>query len=639
MALLQIAEPGQSPNPHESERGASAPLGVGIDLGTTRSMVALVEHGAPKILPDPLNLHNTLLPSAVRYAASGKVCVGKAALDHNNTGSTNDALSIRSVKRFMGRALADINFAHPYTLKGDAGDMPTFVTPQGNKTPVEVSADILKALKARVENALGREATGAVVTVPAYFDEAQREATRMAANLAGLPLLRLLNEPTAAAVAYGLDMPSTTADSAANKAQHYLIYDLGGGTFDVSILRMEKGVFEVLATGGHTALGGDDIDRMVAKWLKNKANITNPTPAEQEALETKARALKEQLTKQQSSKISHNDWQGTLTQEALAHIAKPVTELTLKLCARVLRDAGLQANELDEVVLVGGSTRMPAVQQAVDGFFERKSLCRINPDEVVALGAAIIANQLVGNSQNNKNLLLDVTPLSLGLETMGGLVERIIPRNTPIPVARKQAFTTYQDGQTGMVIHILQGEREQVENCRSLGRFTLSSIPPMKAGVARIEVTFNVDADGLLTVSARETTTGKISHIDVKPSFGLSAADQERLLKEGFEFAEDDKQARMALEAKVEAQREILALKAALEEHGELLDAQETRYLTDTMLELETHFTDNAHLTNTAKTSELNRRLKAHSDAFAEKIMNQAISHGLAGSKAADWSG
>lgn len=630
MALLQIAEPNQTANPHEHK------YGVGIDLGTTRSMVALLRSGLVSVIADANDPANTLLPSVVRYAEN-RTCIGQPALKPSDNHA--NAVTIRSVKRFMGRSKADIRFAHPYQLIGDDTSMPAFVTPQGNKTPIEVSADILRQLNARAEAAIDTNITGAVITVPAYFDEAQRQATRDAAKLANIPVLRLLNEPTAAAIAYGLDTDST-ANEATTDEKHYLIYDLGGGTFDASILKLNKGVFEVLATGGHTALGGDDIDRLIAKWIKDQTHTSDISPDDQEALELSARKIKEQLTDTDSVTF---DWAGftlKLNKTDLVNIIDPVLSRTLKVCKRVLRDAHLQTQMLDEVILVGGSTRMPTVQTAIATFFEREPLCSQNPDEVVALGAAKLANQLVGNTDSGEsNLLLDVTPLSLGLETMGGLVEVLIPRNTPIPIAKQQTFTTYQDGQTAMKIHVLQGERDQVAHCRSLGEFNLTGIPPLKAGVARIDVVFNIDADGLLSVSASEASTGVKAHIDVKPAYGLSEADMQRILSESHEFAATDKNMRAFLESKVETERELLALDAALLEHQHLLNEQETTQLQQAMQAIKAFMAQNVDNTtaNAEIFKQLTNALKPHSDDFASKIMNSGIQQGLAGSKTDDW--
>ncbi|GAA5002725.1 Fe-S protein assembly chaperone HscA [Acinetobacter puyangensis] len=615
MALLQIAEPGQSSSPHEHR------VGIGIDLGTTNSLVASVRSSTPIILKD--EHQHSLLPSIVHYGEQdtfvGNPAKALISLDPSNT--------IVSVKRFMGRSKADIRFQHPYQLQGTDQEMPSFITRQGSKTPVEISAQILSTLKQRAESSLGHEITGAVITVPAYFDEAQRQATRDAAQLIGLNVLRLLNEPTAAAIAYGLDQNSQIAED-----QNFAIYDLGGGTFDISILRFSKGVFEVLATGGHTALGGDDIDRLIVKYLKQQFSLGTLANQQHAELIQIAKAAKEQLTTETSVDIQFHDAHTTLNQTQLQDIIQPVTERTLQVCQRVLRDAKLKAEQINSVILVGGSTRTLAIQDAVRNYFHQEPLCSINPDEVVALGAAITANQLVGNSQDG-TLLLDVTPLSLGLETMGGLVERIIPRNTSIPVSRRQEFTTYQDGQTAMLIHVVQGERDLVEHCRTLAKFELRGIPPMTAGAARIEVTFQVDADGLLNVSALETTSNVQAKITIKPSYGLSEKDTERLLLEGFKFAEQDKKDRQLQETKVEAQREIEALKQALAVDQHLLSAEEAERLQSTLKILEHTLQDQ----DIDKIEQAVENLKIYSDLFAAMRMNRHIDHALKGTRVEDW--
>lgn len=625
MALLQIAEPGQSSNPHEHR------IGIGIDLGTTNSLVATVRSGVPKILQDQHD--HTLLPSIVHH---GKDDNGQAQVtvgyDAKALIATDPANTIVSVKRFMGRSKADIRFQHPYELVGSDQDMPTFVTAHGNQSPVEISAQILTALKNRADLHLEHEINGAVITVPAYFDEAQRQATRDAAKLAGLNVLRLLNEPTAAAIAYGLDQNSQIVED-----QNFAIYDLGGGTFDMSILRFSKGVFEVLATGGHTAMGGDDIDRLLVKFLKTKFEIDELNNQQHAQLVQIAKSAKETLTTETQVDIQFDveaqNFQTTLTQAELATVIQPVADRTLQVCQRVLRDAKLKVADVNAIILVGGSTRSVAIQDAVATFFEQTPLCTINPDEVVALGAAITANQLVGNSKDG-TLLLDVTPLSLGLETMGGLVERVIPRNSPIPVARKQEFTTYQDGQTAMLIHVVQGERDMVEHCRSLGKFELRGIPAMTAGAARIEVTFQVDADGLLNVSALETTSNVKANITIKPSYGLSPSDTERLLLEGFQHAEQDKQLRHLNELKVEAQRELEALKQALIQDQSLLESAQQQSLNEAVVALEnTLQSDDASAVEQAVEG-----LKIHSDEFAAIRMNQHIDHALKGTRLDDWS-
>lgn len=614
MALLQIAEPGQSTAPHQHR------IAVGIDLGTTHSLVATVRSGKPVVLADEYG--KLLLPSVVHYGTE-TTTVGQAARNFIEQDPHN---TIVSVKRFMGRSRHDIRFEHPYTLEGDNDQMPAFVTSQGRKTPVEISADILFRLKKLAEQSLADNLTGAVITVPAYFDEAQRQATRDAAQLAGLNVLRLLNEPTAAAIAYGLDK----IDSAEEKIQ--VIFDLGGGTFDVSVLRLSKGIFEVLATGGHTALGGDDIDRIITKWVREQTPSLSLSAADSQALMILARQVKEQLTEQESLQFNFKEFSYQLDRTQFNTLIAPVIERTLTVCKRVLRDAKIKINQIDAVVLVGGSTRSPAIQNAVANFFEQTPLCSLDPDQVVALGAAISADQLVGN-QANGALLLDVTPLSLGLETMGGLVERVIPRNTPIPVARQQEFTTYKDGQTAMLIHVVQGERDLVEHCRSLGKFELHGIPPMTAGAARIEVKFQIDADGLLSVTASEATSGVNSQINIKPSYGLSEQDTARLLTEGFQFAEEDKTLRQLQETKVEAERELEALDQAIVADGQLLDAIDLDALQRAMQAVR----------EALQTSQLNRidmaiaRLKGHSNNFAAIRMNQHVDTALKGTSLNDW--
>ncbi|MDY6468441.1 Fe-S protein assembly chaperone HscA [Acinetobacter faecalis] len=616
MALLQIAEPGQSSAPHEHR------IAIGIDLGTTHSLVATVLSGKAKVLNDEQG--RVLLPSIVHYA-NQTTYFGDEAKTFLTTDPKN---TITSVKRFMGRSKVDIKFQHPYTLLGEDNQMPAFETAQGHKTPVEISAEILKQLKDRAESSLGNPINGAVITVPAYFDEAQRQATRDAAQLAGLNVLRLLNEPTAAAVAYGLDQEANLEQN-----QNYVIYDLGGGTFDVSILRFSQGVFEVLATGGHTALGGDDLDRLIVKWAKKQLNIETLDDSEYAHAIVSARKAKEALTDQESAKLELADQALTLDRPTFEEIIKVALDKTISVCKRVMRDAKLDLDDIQNVVLVGGSTRSYAVQKAVREVFNQEPLCTINPDEVVAIGASITANQLIGNSKDG-SLLLDVTPLSLGLETMGGLVERLISRNTAIPVARRQEFTTYQDGQTAMLIHVVQGERDLVEHCRSLGRFILRGIPPMTAGQARIEVTYQVDADGLLSVSAKETTSGVQAQIDIKPSYGLSDTDMERLLVDGFKFAEEDKNLRHLQETKVEAKRELEALEQALKVDAHLLTSEQLNQLNVAKQHLETQL----------ETSEIKaiedsvEQLKIHSDAFAAARMNQHIDAALKGTKLDDWS-
>ncbi|MBJ9984348.1 Fe-S protein assembly chaperone HscA [Acinetobacter sp. S40] len=616
MALLQIAEPGQSSAPHQHR------IAIGIDLGTTHSLVATVLSGKSKVLQDDKD--RVLLPSIVHYAEKtteyGDDAKAFLTTDPKNT--------IVSVKRFMGRSKADIKFQHPYTLTGADNEMPAFETRAGRKTPVEISAEILKQLKERAEASLKNPVNGAVITVPAYFDEAQRQATRDAAQLAGLNVLRLLNEPTAAAVAYGLDQEANLQTD-----HNYVIYDLGGGTFDVSILRFSQGVFEVLATGGHTALGGDDLDRLIVKWAKKQLNIDILDDIEYAAFIVAARKAKEALSDQNQVQFKALDYVLDVDRPTFESIIQIALDKTINVCKRVLRDAKLGLDDIQNVVLVGGSTRSYAVQKAVRDAFNQEPLCTINPDEVVAIGAAITANQLIGNSQDG-SLLLDVTPLSLGLETMGGLVERLISRNTAIPVARRQEFTTYQDGQTAMLIHVVQGERDLVDHCRSLGRFVLHGIPPMTAGQARIEVTFQVDADGLLTVSAQEATSGVKAQIDIKPSYGLSETDTERLLIEGFQHAEEDKLLRHLQETKVEAQRELEALEQALKVDASLLSEQQLTALNAA----KDHLNVQLNADNIQAIEDAVQQLKLYSDEFAAQRMNRHIDDALKGTKLNDWS-
>ncbi len=617
MALLQISEPGGTPDPHQRR------IAIGIDLGTTHSLVAAVRHGMPECLPGESG--GAIVPSVVRYLPQGGRQIGAEALAHASQDPQN---TIISVKRLMGRGVEDLPYRDqlPYHFSDSPG-MLQIQTVQGWKSPVAVSAEILALLRQRAEDTFKDDIFGAVITVPAYFDDAQRQATKDAAQMAGLNVLRLMNEPTAAAIAYGLEHGIEGL---------YIIYDLGGGTFDVSLLRLNQGVFEVIATGGDSALGGDDFDRLLAQWALQQSGVTAQTPEDQRAVLIAARQAKEKLSLHDHAILAcplhAGDLSVRVSRMQFESVSQTLIQRTMGAVRQVLTDADVSVMDVQGVVLVGGATRMPMVRSAVEAYFGQSPLTNLNPDEVVALGAARQAHALAGHASDHDMLLLDVIPLTLGLETMGGLVEPIIPRNSPIPSARAQDFTTFQDGQTALALHVVQGERDVVSECRSLARFELRGIPPMVAGAARVRVTFQVDADGLLSVSAREENSGIESMITVKPSYGLSDDDIAKILREGFASAEHDMQERRLRESRVDAERMLLATRSALEADGDLLNEHQCRAIENLLHHLEVHLEgqDAQAIVNAIDA------LAHGTEAFAAERMNRSIQQALTGRRVED---